>query len=273
VVDIRDRWAVVTGGSSGIGLAFAETLAARGANIVMVSIQDQELRAESQRVAETYGVKVLTLLLDLTRADVVEVLNDFYAEHDIDPYVFVNNAGIFSFKEVADTSEAKIQAYIDLHVRAVTMLSRAMALRMSQRPQDGKAPRGFILNMSSMSCWSPMPGLAMYAATKAYIRVFSRSLHYEMRPAGVRVMVCCPGGIATDLFGLPPNLMRLALRLHAVDTPQSFTRKAVKRLLRGKMQYINGMLNRMAIFAVGITPTPVRMLVKRLMLDKNITRG
>lgn len=117
-----------------------------------------------------------------------------------------------------------------------------------------------------------MPGLSLYAATKAYIRVLSRSLHYEMRPRGVRVMVACPGGIATDLFGLPENLKRLAVRIGALDTPQGFTRRAVNRLLCGRMQYINGTLNRMGIVAAGLAPTPLRMMVKRHLLDKGITR-
>jgi short-subunit dehydrogenase len=84
-------------------------------------------------------------------------------------------------------------------------------------------------------------------------------------------MVCCPGGIATNLFGLPPKLMKLALRLHAVNTPESFVRKAVKNLLRGKKQYINGLLNRFTIFFVAILPTWARMQIKRRMLDKGIT--
>ena len=135
---------------------------------------------------------------------------------------------------------------------------------------DGRSLGADIL--SSMSCWTPMPGIAMYAATKAYIRVFSRALHYELRDAGVRVTVACPGGIATDLFGLPDRLKRLALRLHAIQTPEKFTRHAVDRMLRGRMQYINGWLNRIGIVAVGVAPTWLRMQVKRRMLDQNITR-
>lgn len=112
----------------------------------------------------------------------------------------------------------------------------------------------------------------MYSSTKAYIRVLSRAMHYEMRDAGVRVCVACPGGIATDLFGLPPKLQRLAVRLGVLDTPESFARKALKRMLRGKQQYINGLLNRVSILAVGMTPRWVRMQVKYRLLDKGIKR-
>lgn len=113
-----------------------------------------------------------------------------------------------------------------------------------------------------------MPGIALYSATKAYIRVFSRALHYELRDSGVTVTVACPGGIATDLFGLPVRLQRLAVRLGVLMRPERFAHKAVNRMLRGRKQYINGLLNRFSIFFVGITPTPVRMMVKHRLLDR-----
>ena len=77
-----------------------------------------------------------------------------------------------------------------------------------------------------------MPGIAMYSATKAYIRVFTRALHYEMRDCGVGVTVACPGGIATDLFGLPEPLKRLAVSIRVLDTPEAFARKAVGKMLK-----------------------------------------
>lgn len=117
-----------------------------------------------------------------------------------------------------------------------------------------------------------MPGIAMYSATKAYIRVFSRALYYEMRDYGVTVTVACPGGIATDLFGLSEPLKKFAVAIRVLDTPESFARKAVNKMLKGKKQYINGLLNRVSIVFVASLPTPVRMLVKRKMLDKGITR-
>jgi short-subunit dehydrogenase len=93
-----------------------------------------------------------------------------------------------------------------------------------------------------------------------------------MRDDGVSIMVACPGGIATSLFGLPDNLKRLALRLGAITTPQRFVKSAVRQLLLRRKQYINGITNRIAIFFVAIQPTAVRMLIKRLMLDKGITK-
>lgn len=115
-----------------------------------------------------------------------------------------------------------------------------------------------------------MPGIAMYSATKAYIRAFSRALRLELKDSGVSVTVACPGGIATDLFGLPPRLQRLAVRLGALQIPERFVRNAIRQTLRRRKQYINGLLNRLAIVAVGALPDWLRIAVKRQLLDRNI---
>lgn len=258
--------AVVTGASSGIGLEFCRELARRGCNLVMVSNQDSQLRECAREIHDKFGVTTYMLCLDLTDPNAPRSIDSWLDAHDLDPTILINNAGVFSFAPVIESSIGTIDNFVNLHVRAVTCLSRRFAKRFKLRG------RGWILNMSSMSCWTPMPGLALYAATKAYIRTFSRALHYELRDYGVRVLVACPGGISTDLFGLPDNLMKIALKLHAVQTPEKFVKKALNSLLRGKQQYVNGILNRLSIAAVGAAPTPVRMLVKRKLLDKGIRR-
>lgn len=263
---LKGYTALVTGGSSGIGLEFCRTLASRGADIVMVSIQEKELLQACREISGTYGVRAFSLFLDLTSPDAPERIEEFIDGNGLGIDILVNNAGIFSFDNLTDTPARKINCFIDLHVRAVTAVSLLFARRMAARGH------GYILNMSSMSCWMPMPGIAMYSATKAYIRVFTRALHYEMRDSGVSVTVACPGGIATDLFGLPEPLKRLAVNIRVLDTPQAFARKAVGKMLKKRKQYINGWLNRFSIFFVAVMPTPVRMLVKRRMLDRGIRR-
>lgn len=258
--------ALVTGASSGIGYCFCRTLAEMGADLIMISNQEKELEECAATIRSEYGVRVDTMYLDLTAADCAEQILEFVDSRDIMPEYVINNAGIFAFDMLSRIPERKISIFIDLHIRAVTTISRAFATRFMEQGH------GRILNMSSMSCWAPMPGLALYSATKAYIRVFTRSLHYEMVDSGATATVAAPGGIATDLFGLPPKLMKIALALHAVQTPEKFTRNAVRHMLRGKKQYINGWLNRAAIVFVSIMPTRVRLLVKHLMLDKGIVR-
>ena len=257
----KERLALVTGASSGIGLCFCRELARRGCNIVMVSNQ-ASLEQCADDIAAEFGVNTYPFFCDLTSDDCVAKVFEFLDARFLAPDYLINNAGIFSFKEVRTTEAAKVRCFIDLHVRAVTELSRAFAICFAERGS------GRILNMSSMSCWLPLPGIALYSATKAYIRVFSRALYYELRDSGVSVTVACPGGIATDLFGLPEHLKRFAVGIGVLARPETFARKAIDRMLKGRRQYINGMLNRFSIFFVAIMPTPVRMMVKHRLLDR-----
>lgn len=269
---LNNSLAIVTGAAGGIGLQFALELAARGSSLLLIDIDEKRLReAESliskeEILGKVSSVNIYLLTLDLTSHNFLECLDNFCKGKNLHPDILINNAGIFSFRPIKDTSERRIEIFVDLHIRAVTMLSRWFISIRSE------FKTGYLLNMSSMSCWMPMPGLAMYAATKSYIRVFSRSLHYEVKDLGIGVTVACPGGIATDLFGLPENLKKLAVNIKVLDTPERFVSKAIDRMLSKRKQYINGWLNRFSIFFMGIMPTWVRMLVKRHLLDKGIQR-
>ena len=239
----------VTGAASGIGAEYARQLAERGFRVLKVD--RTELPGESDSLA-----------LDLTDADSTERLLAWIDSLGVLTDLWINNAGIFDFKPVGELTEGRIDLYVDLHVRSLTQICRAIGRRMAERGS------GMILNMSSMSCWMPMPGIAMYSATKAYIRAFSRALRLELKDSGVSVTVACPGGIATDLFGLPKNLQRLAVRLGVLQTPQKFVRKAINKTLKRRKQYINGWLNRVSIVFVGVLPDWVRIQVKRRLLDR-----
>ncbi len=262
--DLSGHRAIVTGAGNGIGLCFCRELASRGCDLLMIDIDSRRLSVSAASLHDEFpGIDIRTLTADLTRPDALCQTQEAAAGCCSEPDILINNAGIFNFSPVVELPDSRISCYLDLHVRAVTSLSIWFA-----RMRAGK--RSHILNMSSMSCWMPMPGIAMYAATKAYIRVFSRALHYEVKESGVSVTAACPGGIATDLFGLPEPLKRLAVRIGALDTPERFAKKAITRMMKGKRQYINGFINRMSILAVGMTPTAVRMAVKHRLLDKGI---
>lgn len=268
--DLAGRLAIITGGAGGIGLEFAKVLAKKGASLVLVDISEERLVEACEMLSANYIVKdsqkIATLSLDLTSADLISIIDGFFSERNMMPDILINNAGIFSFAPLTETSLKKTEMFIDLHIRAVTLLSQWF---VGKRIPKGS---GWMLNMSSMSCWMPMPGLALYSSTKSYIRVFTRALHYEAKDYGIGVTVACPGGIATDLFGLPEKWKKFAVSIGVLDTPEKFAKKAVKKMLLKKKQYINGLLNRFSIFFIGICPTKVRMIVKHQLLDKGINR-
>lgn len=266
--DLKGHLALVTGGGGGIGLEFAKCLASLGSSLLLIDISSDRLEGARKEIEGLYeqDIDIFLLQLDLTGTDFLDKINAFCIDNKLDPDILINNAGIFSFKPITDTEERKIETFIDLHIRTVTLLSRWFSARRKEKES------GYMLNMSSMSCWMPMPGLAMYSSTKSYIRVFTRALHYEMKDYNVGVTVACPGGIATDLFGLPEKWKKFAVAIGVLDTPDGFARKAVRKMLKKKKQYINGGLNRISIFFVGILPTSMRMMVKHKLLDKGIQR-
>lgn len=254
--------ALVTGASSGIGLEYSCQLAELGANVVLVSNQAQELERLKVELSTKYPDQLFwACYKDLSDAVCADFLLEYCAKNTDGIDILINNAGIFAFKEVCDMSQAHLNLFIDVHVRAVTLICRVFAEDMKRRGG------GYILNMSSMSCWMPMPGIAMYSATKSYIQVLSRSMYLELKDSGVSVTVACPGGIATDLFGLPKNLQSFAVRIGVLATPRKFVRGALKRMFKRKQQYVNGLMNKFAVFIVPKLPVCVKMLVKHKLLD------
>lgn len=255
--------ALVTGGSSGIGLEFARQLAWLGINLLIVSNQEQLLKDTAKEIANKHNVKTYYFYKDLSETNAAVSIFNFCKENNITIDILINNAGIFSFKELTKHSFSHLNTYINLHVRCTTELCHIFGNQMKERKS------GYILNMSSMSCWMPMPGIAMYSATKSYIRVLSRSLYLELKDYNVSVTVACPGGIATDLFGLPHNLQQLGMKLGVLVSPGKFVSKALTNMFRKKPQYINGLINRFSIFGVSILPSAIKMLVKHRLLDRS----
>lgn len=260
--------ALVTGASSGIGLEFSRALASMGINVILVSNQPKQLDDAVAELKEKYpALHFCSVFKNLADADAADFLLEYCHDNNMEVDILINDAGIFNFNAITDTSASRLNLYIDLHVRAVTQLSRAFAADMQQR-----GCRGYIFNMSSMSCWMPFPGIAAYSATKAYIRVLSRAMYYELKDDGISVTVACPGGIATDLFGLPKNLQRLAVHIGALVTPQKFVRRALRRMFNRRKQYVNGLLNRISIVFVSILPTTAIMWAKHSLLTRYATR-
>ena len=141
----------------------------------MVSIDREDLDREAKKIVDTSGVSVETICMDLAQPEAANKLYDHCRQKGIQIEILINNAGIFSFQEITRTDPKKIETMLQLHIGTVTHLSRLFAADMCNRKH------GYILNMSSLSCWTPYPGIALYTATKAYIRVFTRALGYELR--------------------------------------------------------------------------------------------
>jgi uncharacterized protein len=183
--------AVVTGASSGIGKCFAEKLAARRYDLVLVARREDRLRALAQELRQQHGVKVEVLAADLTHRDDLARVVDYIEKLD-DLELLVNDAG-FGYSQPFAGSDVKRQIeMIELHVVASVCLMRAALTGMLQRRHGG------IINVSSNAAFFELPNNANYSATKSYLNVFSQALHYELDGSGVRVQALCPGFTHTE---------------------------------------------------------------------------
>ena len=151
-----------------------------------------------------------------------------------------------------------IERIILLHDLTVTQLCRLFAADMVRR-----GVRGHILNMSSYSLWMPFPGLALYSASKAYMRSFSVAFAKEVRERGIRVTAVCPAGVATDLYGLTPYWQRIGRKLGVLITPDSCARRGLKALWKGRRCIVPDWWNRAWIPFCKVLPMWVLRPVRR----------
>ena len=220
--------ALVTGGSSGIGLEFSRQLAEKGYDLIIVSNSREQLDAVCAPIAEEYGVRVIPRLQNLATGNAAEELMEWCDSQSVLPDILINNAGMFYFKELSPELMGKAEVMIGLHVTTPTKMCILLSDRMKQRGS------GRILLVASMAARIPAPGIQVYSATKAYLRSFGESLSFELKPYGVTVTTLCPAAVATPLYGLKKGLLNFGVAIRVIHTPQWLVRKALKGLFRGR---------------------------------------
>lgn len=189
--------AVVTGGSSGIGEAFAERLAQDGYDLIIVARRRDRLETLAQRLQESHQVNVETLVADLSNHDDLRAVEKRLAE-DAALELLVNNAGFGGYMPFVELDPDKAEELINLKVLAVTRLTRAALPGMIARG------RGSIINVSSRLAFSAplgssqLPKRATYAGANAFINTFTQLLQSELEGTGVQVQALCPGLVATE---------------------------------------------------------------------------
>ena len=246
--------ALVTGASSGIGLQYATQLARDyHCDLLLVSNQKEELEQVAKDLADQFNVKTIAHYADLSLQDAAEQLHDFCIRNKLVVDVLINNAGIFFFNKYCETSMKRIELMLQLHMITVAKMTRLFAADMCQRQLTEeeakqricghKRMRGYILNMSSMSAWMAMPGIQTYNATKAFIYNFSKSIWYELKPQNVGITVMAPGAVDTALFGLAPNLRKLAVALTVSIPPEKLVKRALRKMFRNKKADTPGVIN------------------------------
>lgn len=248
------RYAIVTGAASGMGREYSRILAGMGYRIAAVDISAEGLQKLS---GELGADRVTAIVQDLASADGARELIEKTERLGIRAEILVNNAGIFSYCHVCSHPEGYIEKITALHDITPAVLCRHFAEQMAS---DGG---GWILNVSSLSAWMPYPGIALYSATKAYTRAFSRALDSEMRRHGVSVTAAFFGAVATPLIGLNERLTRIALRLGIMITPSRAAEAALKAMFRRRRSVTPGLVNKIGKPFLAVCPERLRLFADR----------
>ncbi len=184
--------ALVTGASSGIGVAIAWELAARSHALILVARREERLQSLATELRDQHGVAVEALACDLADQDERDRL---VSEVNTRPRVvelLVNNAGFGSRGEFVTNDRERLVGMVRLNVEAVLDLTSRFLPGMVERG------RGSIVNLASTAAFQPMPGAATYAASKAFVLSFSEAIRTELRGSGVGVTAVCPGPVKTE---------------------------------------------------------------------------
>jgi uncharacterized protein len=186
--------ALITGASAGIGAVYADRLARRGYDLVLVARDEVKLDALAARLKDETGVKVEILRADLADADDVRKVEARLQADDIT--MLVNNAGIAVAGPTVDMNPERLEAMIQLNVVVATRLARAVAPGLAQRR------KGDIVNIASVAgVRGDQPAISVgYSASKAYVLAFSEGLDSELAPHGIRVQAVLPGATRTELW-------------------------------------------------------------------------
>jgi len=222
--------ALVTGASSGIGAAFARELAGRGADLVLVARRIAALDDLAGQLRERHGVRVDALTADLGLPGAGQDLADRVAALGVGVDVLVNNAGFATHGDVADSPLPRLLEQVHLNCTAVVDLSARFLPAMAARG------RGAIINVASTAGFQPVPHMAVYGATKAFVLSFTEALWAEARPSGVAVLALCPGATDTPFFDVAGEDAVVGRR----RTSEQVVATALRGLRRGRPSIVDG---------------------------------
>ncbi|HEY7856711.1 MAG TPA: SDR family oxidoreductase [Terriglobales bacterium] len=249
------NFTLITGASRGIGAAFAEALAAQGQNLVLTARSTADLEALRRRLVRP-GQSIICLSADLNRGGAAVVLAAL-AERGIAIDLLINNAGLGSGGGFETLGAERELEEVRVNVESLVALTHGLLPAMLARG------RGAVINVGSTAGFQPVPYLATYAATKAFVLHFSLALYQEMRGRGVHVMALCPGPTETPFFaaaGIRPR--------NGMQSPQQVVELALRGLAGRRAFVVCGTGNRALIAAERLLPRTILLKIVAGMIQK-----
>jgi uncharacterized protein len=246
--DFRGRWALVTGASAGIGVAIAHELANHGARLILTARRRDRLESLAAEL-RAKGSETLIVAADLNDPAAPQQLYDATTGAGRAVDILINNAGLGQYGAFTENRAEQDAWQVRINCEAVVRLSRLFVPAMVERR------RGWVLIVSSLASFQPMPYNSTYAATKAFDRFFSLGLAAEVERFGVKVTALCPGPVETEFFQVSGSAG--VFRRFGIQTAEEVARKAVDGLARGKRIVVPSFKEALMSSIVRFIPTGV----------------
>jgi short-subunit dehydrogenase len=252
------KFTLITGASSGIGEAFARRLASEKHNLVLVARSEDKLRTLSDELSRKYEIDCRYLALDLLESGAHHRLFNETEVKGLEIDWLINNAGFGSSGDFATLPLEKELEIIDLNVSALVALTHRFLEKMRERRS------GTIINVSSAAGFQPIPFMATYAATKAFVSSFSEAIAEENRPFGIRILALCPGSTKTNFFAAS-NIER-PIQVKGQETPEQVVETAMRAVAANRTKIVSGWVNYVGAVAGTLVPNFIssRVMAKAL---------
>jgi short-subunit dehydrogenase len=231
---ISNKWALVTGGSSGFGIDFARELASRGCNLILTARRQDLLAQVAAEIGASFGVSAKTIPMDLAKPEAPQSLYEHINAEGIEVDVLVNNAGFGLFGDFNQADWPREREMLQINILALTHLTRLFLPDMVTRGF------GHILNVASNSAYQPSPFLATYGASKSFVLNFSEALNYELRHTNVHCTAVCPGPVLTG-FQQTAGMHKKHpyIRMNKIESAE-VARAGIKAMLMGRPSIVPG---------------------------------
>lgn len=240
-----NRWALITGASSGIGSALAHELAEGQANLVLTARREDRLEKLAAEIREKYRVEVRTFAADLEDSEGPRRIRSFTEENGLTIEVLVNNAGFGAYGEQYTSAVDRQLAMVQVNCSAVVHLTQLYLPAMVARR------RGAILILASTAAFQPVAYLNTYAATKAFDLLFAEGLAEEVERFGVKVCALCPGPTQSEFSQVAGTPRRAVSK---VQTAKEVARIGLRALAEGKHCVLTSFANNMQVELQRLVP-------------------
>ncbi|MDE1191779.1 MAG: SDR family oxidoreductase [Arachidicoccus sp.] len=245
---MNNKYALITGASGGIGKAIAYELAKRGRNLLLVARKENELSTIAKDISTKYSVDAEFIAIDLTSENAVQKIYDWTLQNNWQINMLVNNAGYGLWGNFEDLPFADQQNMLQLNVEIPVALAYKFIPHLRQQTPS------YILNIASTAAYQAIPTLSLYAASKAFVLVFTRSLRLELKKKNIIVSCCSPGPVATG-FIERAGMQAIAKAAEKFEMqPEEVAKIAIDGLLKGKAEIIPGFTNKFSAKSASILP-------------------